>query len=117
MHESERGVESKLVLANRTHEARTENVDPTLIKAIVRARLWFDQIAQGEVQSISQIAKAEGVTDRYVSKVIPLAFLAPDIVSSILSGSQPVELTTEALTKRTSLPSSWETQREMLGVR
>ncbi len=62
-----------------------------------------------------EIARAEGVTDRYVGHLIPVAFLAPDIVARILSGAQPVDLTTEVLTKRIDLPVDWAEQRAMLG--
>ncbi len=55
------------------------------------------------------------MTDRYVGQLIPLAFLAPDIVAAILKGTQPVELTTETLTKRTQLPMTWAEQRALLG--
>jgi hypothetical protein len=46
---------------------------------------------------------------------MPLAFLAPDIVAAILAGTQPVDLTTEALTKRIDLPVGWAEQRALLG--
>ena len=46
---------------------------------------------------------------------MPLAFLAPDIVAAILAGTQPVDLTTELLTKRTDLPLSSAEQRALLG--
>jgi hypothetical protein len=57
----------------------------------------------------------EGVSDRYVGHLIPLAFLAPDIVARILSGAQPADLTTEVLTKRTDLPLGWIEQKSRLG--
>jgi hypothetical protein len=61
------------------------------------------------------IAKAEGVTVRYVRRLLPLAFLAPDIVAMVLAGTQPVHLTTELLTKRTDLLLDREEQRALLG--
>ncbi len=66
-------------------------------------------------RSFAEIAQAEGVTDRYVAHLIPLAFLAPDIVARVLSGTQPVDLTTEALTKRIDLPLAWTEQRALMG--
>ena len=90
-------------------------VDPALVKAIVLGRKWFDDLASGRASSLVEIAKAEGVTDRYVGHLLPLAFLAPDIVASVLSGTQPVDLTAEALTKRISLPLAWADQRKLLG--
>ncbi len=44
-----------------------------------------------------------------------MAFLAPDVVARILSGTQPVTLTTEELTKRIDLPLAWTEQRTRLG--
>ncbi len=49
-----------------------------------------------------------------VSRCLPLAYLAPDIVETILQGRQPVELTVLRL-KRTRLPPSWVEQRCLLG--
>ena len=54
-------------------------------------------------------------TDMYVARLLPLAFLAPDIVTSVLAGTQPVHLTTEMLTRRANLPLDWNEQRALLG--
>ena len=110
-----RGVEMRLVLESGEPGSCDPRVDPTLIKAIVRARQWFEQFASGQAQSFAEIARAEGIGRRYVANLIPLAFLAPDIVASILSGTQPVELTAEALTKRVDLSLDWAEQRAQLG--
>jgi len=50
-----------------------------------------------------------------VSRFLPLAFLAPDIVEAILAGRKPVELTSEKLKRLRNLPKSWEEQRQLLG--
>jgi len=110
-----RGVEMRLVLQSGETGASEAQIDPALVKAIVRARQWFEQVASGQAQSFAEIARAEGIGRRYVANMIPLAFLAPDIVASILSGTQPVEFTTQELTKRTDLPLDWAEQRALLG--
>lgn len=110
-----RGVEMRLVLQSGERGASDTRVDPALVKAIVRARQWFEQVASGQAQSFAEIARVEGISRRYVANLIPLAFLAPDIVARILSGTQPVELTTEALAKRVDLPLDWAEQRALLG--
>lgn len=74
------------------------------MKAVVRGRRWFEDPASGRAHSHAEITRAEGVTRRYVGRLLPLAFLAPDIVTRILSGRQPVDLTAETLTKRIELP-------------
>jgi hypothetical protein len=110
-----RGVEMQLILQNGENGESDARIDPPLVIAIVRARRWFEQVASGEAQSFAEIARAEGIGRRYVANLIPLAFLAPDIVASILSGTQPVDLTTEVLTKRADLPLDWAEQRAQLG--
>ena len=55
------------------------------------------------------------LVSNHVGRLIPLAFLAPDIAARILSGIQPVDLTTENLTKRIDLPPGWTEQRTLLG--
>ena len=112
-----RGVEMRLVLDSSDNSTRTSNPDPALIKAIARAHRWFNDLAGGRTASLREIAKAEGVSDRYVSRLLPLTFLAPDTVEAILAGRQPVELTAEKLTKQIGLPLSWEEQKKILGFR
>ncbi len=58
----------------------------SLINAIVRARDWYDRFIRGELTSIRAIAATTGLDERYVSRIFPFAFLAPDIVQSILDG-------------------------------
>jgi hypothetical protein len=109
-----RGVEMRLVLHGGEKGSSDARIDPALVKAIVRGRQWFEDLASGRVRSLLEIAEAEGVTGRYVAHLIPLAFLAPDIVARILSGAQPVDLTTEVLTKRIDLPLAWTEQRALM---
>ncbi|MEQ8960178.1 MAG: hypothetical protein RLP02_20015, partial [Coleofasciculus sp. C2-GNP5-27] len=61
-----------------------------------------------------EIAKAEGISCRYVGHLLPLAFLAPDIVEAIFAGTQPADLTAQTLIKRTNLPLKWAEQRDLL---
>jgi len=70
-----RGVEMRLVLRSGETMSNAGHADPALIKAVVRGRQWFEQLASGQVQSLKEIAKAEGVSDRYVGHLVPLAFL------------------------------------------
>ncbi len=107
------GVETRFVIPGAADRA-SRQVDPALVKAVARGRLWFDQIATGAGQSIAALAAQKGVTPRYVSRLLPLAFLAPDIVERILDGRQPIDLTAEALTRSDSLPFAWSAQRRLL---
>ena len=108
-----RGPETKLVLEGGHIEPA--KVDDALLRTIVRGRRWFEALLTGETRSLKEIGAREGVSDRYVGHLIPLAFLAPDIVSEVLAGRQPIDLTAEELTKRLALPASWREQRKQLG--
>jgi len=108
-----RGVERRLVVEAPGPAAR--KADPALLKAIARARGWFGDLVAGRAASLTALAAREGVTDRYVGHLLPLAFLAPDIVEAIANGRHPVELTAEALVKRIELPLAWDAQRAALG--
>jgi hypothetical protein len=62
---------------------------------------------------IGDVAKQVGCTDRYVSQMFRLGFLAPDIVCAILEGCEPVDLTLDRLAE--GIPFSWAEQRQRLG--
>lgn len=110
-----RGVERRLVIEGPEKNSRDTRVDPALVKAIARGRNWFEDLASGRVGSLLEIAEANEVTDRYVGQLIPLAFLAPNVVEKILSGTQPQDLTAEALTKQIDLPLAWTEQISLVG--
>lgn len=110
-----RGVEMRLVLSG-AGDTGTGKLDPVLIRAISRARGWFDGLADGRHGSIGEIAADEGVSDRYISQLLPLAFLAPAIIDAILAGRQPAELTLDSLVKYVDLPLDWAEQTDFLGI-
>ena len=108
-----RGRELKLVVEGQDD---TRSPDAALIKSIVRAHCWFEQLKTGEVSGTAEIAVAEGLTQSYVTRVMRLAFLAPDITEAILTGRQPAELGADKLVKSSAgLPTDWEEQRAVLG--
>jgi len=111
-----RGVETKLVLPAAVQMDKPGRIDAALLKAVARARLWFEQLAAGEASSLQAIADRQGVSQRYVSRLLPLAFLAPDIVERILQGHQPAHLSAARLTNELDLPLGWAEQRELLGA-
>jgi site-specific DNA recombinase len=98
-----------------TAAATTAKADPALLKAVLRARGWFDDLVQGRAASITDIAQRENVSDRYVGNLLPLAFLAPDIVEAIAAGRQPAGLTAEALLRRIDRSLGGDDQKAVLG--
>ena len=67
-----------------------------------------------EIVRLVEIAAEEGVVGSYVSRLIRLAFLAPDIVTAILNGRHSPQLTANRLMDDTRLPLDWRGQRELL---
>jgi hypothetical protein len=84
-------------------------IDTAIVKAIARAFRWRELLESGQYSTVREIAAAEKINDSYVSRVLRLTLLAPDIVESILDGRQPHEITLPALMRRFS--SLWQTQR------
>ena len=86
--------------------------DQALIRAIVRAHRWKRMLDEGKYRSASELAEAEGVTRSFVTRLLRLTLLAPDIVEAILDGRQPKGMQLEDLTG--TLPSVWGEQRQRL---
>jgi site-specific DNA recombinase len=82
-----------------------------LVKAIARSVTWYDDLASGRATSLCEIARREGVDERFVAKLIPLAFLAPRLVSECLEGRQMLSLTASHLALSVDLPLAWADQR------
>src|SRR5438445_7106184 len=91
--------------------------DSVLLKEIRRAHRCFDALVSGQVRSVAELATVEGISDRYVSSLLPLALLAPDIVDAIAAGRQPPELTAHRLIRTVDLPIAWAAQKQLLGLR
>ena len=107
-----RGVESKIILPGASGNLLP---DGGLIGLVSDTYQWVERISKGEITTVRDIARQVGVDEGDVSRFLPLAFLAPDIVEAILAGRQPVELTPEKLKRLRNLPKSWEEQRQLLG--
>ena len=90
----------------------TPRVDAALLKAIVRAHRWRQMLESGEYSSAAELAKAEKVNDSYLSRVLRLTLLAPEIVEAIVAGQQPSTLQVDDLLK--PLPPDWQRQRSIL---
>ncbi len=84
-----------------------------LIKAVARGYAWYEKVLNGEVADMRSLARQTGLTPTYVRNVLAFAFLAPDIVETILEGRQPLTLTFAHLYK--NIPLSWAEQRQQFG--
>ena len=72
-------------------------IDNTMIKAIARGFRWRKLLETGVYGTIEEIAAAEKINSSYVSRLLRMTLLAPDIVEAILDGRQPTEMTLAGL--------------------
>jgi site-specific DNA recombinase len=82
--------------------------------AIAKARQWMEDFARGRVASFAAIARREGKVERHIRLLAPLAFLSPRIVSALLDGTAPADLTLTKLAR--ALPYSWTEQERRIGT-
>jgi site-specific DNA recombinase len=106
------GIMHIVVPPNPTIESISKT-KPPLLKALARAHSWYEMVLGGKAVDQRALARHAGMTERYVGKVFECAFLAPDIVESILQGCQPDDLTFAKLTNK--IPLSWAEQRRQFG--
>jgi hypothetical protein len=90
-------------------DARPWDSSPTPLQlALARGYRWLAMLESGEVNSMKEIARREGVDDSYVSRMVNLTTLAPDIIAAILDETLPSEVTLFELAAGT--PLLWEEQ-------
>jgi site-specific DNA recombinase len=100
--------EMRLIIPGPAANDRLQQPVPSLVKAISRAHEWVRRMEIGEFKDQRAIAAATGLDERYISHVLPSAFLAPRIVESILDGRHAAELNLGALLK--NIPLNWTEQ-------
>ncbi|SMX25503.1 recombinase family protein [Boseongicola aestuarii] len=89
--------------------------DPDLIALVADARRWAGELLEERASSIQQITDREGLRSGSVSRILPLAWLAPDISTAILEGRQPSHITAKKLRALPELPLDWAEQHRVLG--
>lgn len=82
--------------------------DDALVKALARAFRWKRMLESGEFATIAELAEREGIAPSYMTRVLRLTLLAPDIVEAILDGKQGPEVTLGRLLE--GFPVEWEGQ-------
>jgi hypothetical protein len=93
-----RGVEMRMIFGEYKGKP-----DASLLKAVARARLWFEELATGKVATIAEIARREKIDKGYIGRLLKLAFLPPSAVDSIVAGTQPAEWTVNGLLSATAM--------------
>ena len=106
-----RGGRKRIVAPDGSELASTSKPQPdgTLVKALARAWRWQKLLDEGVCTTVSEIGEAEGIGISYVSRLLRLTSLAPDIIEKILKGQIPAKL--ELARLMNPFPSEWERQR------
>ena len=78
--------------------------DPHVLRAIARAWKWRRQVESGAVSVIQEIATAEKVSDRFISRMMRLAYLSPDVLQALVVRRVPPALSLADLIEIARLP-------------
>ena len=110
-----RGLRKAVILPDGgSLDSRPWDSSPTPLQlALARGHRWLAMLESGEAKSMKEIALREGVDDSYVSRMVNLTTLAPDIVAAILDETLSYEVTLFELAAGT--PALWEKQRGRVG--
>ena len=88
-----------------TQPRRTDN---TLVKALARAFRWKKMLESGEFATIAELAEREGIAPSYMTRILRLTLLAPDIVEAILNGKHGPEVSLSRVLE--PFPMEWTSQ-------
>jgi len=103
------------MLIDATDQFATAKPDARLIKLLIRAQRFNTALLGSDGVPFSELAKREGVSPSYFTRLIRLSNLARDITQAILDGHQPPDLTADKLLAHSRLPLTWQDQRGLLG--
>lgn len=87
---------------------QSRRTDSTLVKALARAFRWKQMLESGEFATISELAEREGMTPSFLTRILRLTLLAPEIVTAVLDGTQFADLTLKTATQH--FPGEWTAQ-------
>lgn len=102
----------KFLPPEHTSEQVTRAQVPHILKALGRAWAWRRKLESGEMATVGDIAKAERVTDRFVSRTMRLAYLSPDVLERLVARWEPSAISVMEIMDATYLP--WARQAEQV---
>jgi len=95
-HIRKRGGRKEMILPDDAASPH-RHVDTTLIKALGRAFRWKRLLDSSEVSTLDELAKREKISPSYLTRVLRLTLLAPEIIEAILDGRLGPQATLAAL--------------------
>lgn len=92
---------------------KPRRTDNTLVKALARAFRWKRLLESGEYATIAELAEREGIASSYLTRVLRLTLLAPDIVEAVLDGRHGQAVTLARVLE--PFPLEWKHQNMHFG--
>lgn len=89
------------------------NKNTALINALVKATKWNRLFKTGEAKTITDIARANNVRTLYVSRILRMEYLSPNIKNAIMEGTQPPNFSISKVSE--NFPIIWKKQEELFG--
>jgi hypothetical protein len=109
-----RGGRKLMIAPSSTASRGSSAADTTLVKALARAFRWRKMLESGRYSTIKEMAAAEKMAESYLSRILRLTLLAPDIVEAILDGRQPDDMTLPGLME--PFPVEWVKQQQSRSI-
>ena len=107
------GREMRMLVENTDDQT---TADPGLLRIVARAHDIQERLMQNTDLTVHVIASQEQVSANYVYRLLRLPALAPDIITAIVNGKNPPQLTAKKLMRLTpQIPVDWAEQRKLLG--
>jgi hypothetical protein len=99
-------------LASRDGAAAVPRADPTLVQLVVRARHFWRRL-RSEGITVTQLAKAEGISPTWAGRILRVAFLSPAVVEAILDGRVRTGVDAKKLLQTRAIPMDWNEQERL----
>jgi DNA invertase Pin-like site-specific DNA recombinase len=103
------------MLSDRADPLSSAKPNARLVRLLIRAHRFNATLVGSGGTPFAALAKHEGVSPSYFTRLVRLSYLAPDITQAILDGRQPSHLTADKLLAHSRLPLAWQDQRTLLG--
>jgi len=100
------------VISPHCHSSFEGERVPSLVKAVARARSWYERIVAGEVTTIGGLARKSGLTRRYVRRILQFGILSPQVTEALLTGNHRPDLTLKDLLR--GVPLNWREQEKRI---
>ena len=107
-----RGGRKEMHLPENAPQQRS--ADATLVKALARAFRWKRMLESGEFATTKELAAHEKIGHSYLTRVLRMTLLAPDIAEAILGETPPPAVTLAALME--PYPVNWDEQRDVFAI-